>query len=420
MSFIDAFFKKDRYDKKNYVDKLTGFYNRDYLKELERDFINKRYSLVLIDIDNFENINNYYGRLVADLLLGDIAKIIKNSIREKDIVVRFGADEFLILVEKDGANSTTAFGVGERITQKLDMADFKIEKNSIKITASAGIYLDPEKEGTLAEAINKVDKALLLAKQKGKNRVEVYRGNIENNINKRLLDIKEAIEENRIICFYQPIFDIESFKAVKYESLVRLLTKDRKIISPGMFLTQIVNTTVYKELTKKVIEYNLSTINQKNIHISINLLPSDILDKDLINYLLSISSRFKNNITIELLESENIQDYNILRDNVNRLRENGYKIALDDFGSGYSNLMHIVELRFDYLKIDGNIIRKIDKDPISYSIVKATKAFAKELNIDVVAEFISSKDIFDRVKEIGIKYGQGNFFKEAIPVSMIR
>lgn len=199
-----------------------------------------------------------------------------------------------------------------------------------------------------------------------------------------------------------------------------MITKDRKIVSPGMFLNQIVNTTVYKELTKKVIEYNIQVIKQKNIEVSINMLPSDLIDNDFINYLSNIPKQIISKITIELLESENIPDYNVLRNNISNLRALGYKIALDDFGSGYSNLTHVVELQFDYIKIDGNLIKKIDRDNVSYSVVKAIKGFASELNIDLVAEFISSKEIYDKVKEIGIKYGQGNYFKEAIPANLIK
>ncbi|MEJ5172750.1 MAG: bifunctional diguanylate cyclase/phosphodiesterase [Hydrogenothermaceae bacterium] len=419
MAFFEKILKKEK-ENKRFIDPITGVYTRDYLKELEREFLKRNFTVILLDIDNFSTINNYYSKHIGDLLLADIVRIIRTSLREEDIVVRIGGDEFLILVEKDGKNPALSYGIGERIIQKLDLANFNIDGNKIKITASAGIYLDANKEANLTGAIEKTDKALLLAKQKGKNRIEIFKDNIISGLNKKLTDIKEAIEDGRVVCFYQPIFDIETFKAVKYESLVRLLTKDRKVISPGMFLNQIVNTRVYKELTKRVVEYNLKVLKQKNIQVSINLLPSEIIDRDFVNFLTSLNSSFKERITIELLESENVADYSILRSNINTLRESGYKVALDDFGSGFSNLMHVVELKFDYIKIDGSIVRKIDKDPISYSLVKAIKGFTSEINMNLVAEFISSEEIFKRIKDIGIKYGQGNFFKEAIPADLIR
>ncbi|MFN4308701.1 EAL domain-containing protein [Sulfurihydrogenibium azorense] len=187
-----------------------------------------------------------------------------------------------------------------------------------------------------------------------------------------------------------------------------------------MFLNSIKGSHVYKELTRKMLEFNFSILNRKNINISVNLLPSDILDEDILKILLSLGKNLREKVTIELLESESVSEYSKLRDKINTLKDAGYKIALDDFGSGYSNILHIVELSFDYIKIDGQIIRKIDKDSISYSAVKAIRGLTKELNIPTVAEFVSSQEIFDKIKELGIDYGQGYFFKEPIHPSEIR
>lgn len=419
--FLDKFFGKNREEiDKRFLDKIEGVYSKEYLSILEKDFLKSRYALILIDIDDFEKVNTYYGKDVGDKLLFEVVKLMKISLRKEDVIVRVGGDEFIIFLKKDDNDKIIPYSIGEKIIQKIEIATFNINGNKIKITASAGLYLEAEKDANLSQAIEKTYKALSLAKQKGKNRIEVYRDSIVDRVNKKLIDIKEALSENRIISFYQPIFEIDSFKTVKFESLVRMITKDRKIVSPGMFLNQIVNTTVYKELTKKVIEYNIQVIKQKNIEVSINMLPSDLIDNDFINYLSNIPKQIISKITIELLESENIPDYNVLRNNISNLRALGYKIALDDFGSGYSNLTHVVELQFDYIKIDGNLIKKIDRDNVSYSVVKAIKGFASELNIDLVAEFISSKEIYDKIKEIGIKYGQGNYFKEAIPANLIK
>lgn len=419
--FIEKIFKKNRegIDRK-YIDPLTGVYSKEYLPVLEKEFLNLKCSIILLDIDNLDSINRYYGKEIGDLLLSEVVKIIKKSLREEDVIARIGGDEFLIVLKKEGADKNFSYSIGERIIQKIGMANFNFGNGKIKLTASAGIYLEPEKEVSLNKAIEKTDKALLLAKQKGKNRIEIYRDSLIEAINKGLVDIKDAIADNRIVCFYQPIFEIESMKTVKFESLVRMVTKDGKVVSPGMFLTQIINTTVYRDLTKRVIDYNINIIKQKRINVSINLLPSDMADREFINFLLSIEKPVREKITIELLESENVGNYNMLRDNISSLRGAGYKMALDDFGSGFSNLMHVVELKFDYLKIDGNIIRKIDKDPVSYAVVKAIKAFASEIETETVAEFISSKEIFEKVRKVGIKYGQGNYFKEAIPASLIR
>ncbi|MDM7273668.1 EAL domain-containing protein [Sulfurihydrogenibium azorense] len=416
---ILEFFNKRKNEEEKYIDKTTGAYNRDYIDIIEKDFLKKRYAFLLIDVDNLSNLLNIYGKEFLDLILRDLVSLIKRNIRENDKIIRVGHDEFLILLEKDG-NDTNYLGIAEKIVSKVAINPFFIIKDKVKITVSAGLYINADKEKSFEDAFKKADKALLLAKEKGKNRVELYSDRSINLIDRRLSDIKEAILENRVICFYQPIFNVQTFKTFKYESLVRILTKERKIILPGMFLNSIKGSHVYKELTRKMLEFNFSILNRKNINISVNLLPSDILDEDILKILLSLGKNLREKVTIELLESESVSEYSKLRDKINTLKDAGYKIALDDFGSGYSNILHIVELSFDYIKIDGQIIRKIDKDSISYSAVKAIRGLTKELNIPTVAEFVSSQEIFDKIKELGIDYGQGYFFKEPIHPSEIR
>ncbi len=418
MKNIFNFLKKTKEVEEKYIDKVTGVYNKNYLSIIEKEFYKLNVAFVLIDIDNFGNIVNAYGKDVCNILLQDIVKIIKSNVREDDTIVRIGDDEFLILVNKDG-NISSPLSVAERIINKLSINKFFIITSKIKLTASAGVYLTPEKDTNLSDALKKVDMALSQAKKR-KNTVEIYNVSRVQDINKQILDIKEAINDNRIICYYQPIFDFDTLKTVKYEALVRMLTPERKIVLPNLFITSIINTHVYQELTKKVIMFNASIIKSKNIDVSINLLPSDILDLDIFNLLYSLPREIKSKITVELLESESVNDYKVLRENLSKLKNEGIKIALDDFGSGFSNLLHLIELNFDYIKIDGQIIRKVDEDVVSYKAVKAINAMAKEINLKVIAEFISSQSIFNKLKEIGIDYGQGYYFKEPLHPSVIK
>lgn len=167
--FLDKFLKKRKEENNSkFLDKIGGVYSKDYLSVMEKEFLNSKYALILIDIDNFERINTYYGIDIGDLLLSDIVKIIKTSLREEDKIVRIGGDEFLIFLKKDSNSDIFPYGVGERIIQKIDVANFNISGNKIKITASAGLYLEAEKDANLSQAIEKTYKALSLAKQKGK------------------------------------------------------------------------------------------------------------------------------------------------------------------------------------------------------------------------------------------------------------
>ncbi|WP_299228268.1 EAL domain-containing protein [Sulfurihydrogenibium sp.] len=418
MGILDIFKKNKEGIEPKYIDKITGVYNRNYISEIEKNFHKLSFAVILLDLDNFSNIHKVFGKDIADLLLQDVVKIVKNNIRKEDIIIRIGDDEFLILVKKFD-NNTKPLDIAQRIINKISLNKFNLINNTVKITAFAGIYLHPEKETDFSLALKKANTALLKAKQK-RNTVEIYSDGLEYRTDKILTDIKMAIEEKRLICYFQPIFDLETMKAIKFEALVRIISPERKIIVPNLFLASIKNTYIYKELTKKIIEFNLSIVRTKKIKVSINLLSSDILDIEIINFLTSLNKDFTTMITLEISETESIDDYGMLRENLQILKKAGYEIALDDFGSGFFSILQLIEFQLDYIKIDGQIIRKIDTDPISYAAAKAIKSLTKEINIKTIAEFVSNKEIYDKLKEIGIDYGQGFYFKEPLHPSEIR
>ncbi|NPA53749.1 MAG: EAL domain-containing protein, partial [Aquificae bacterium] len=316
-------------------------------------------------------------------------------------------------------------------TYKYDMVQFaRTIKNAVtkryisigniklKVTISIGINLY-EYEKTIEEAIKHADMALYKAKQRGRNRIEVYNTNLKFE-SKNINIVKEAIEEDRVICHYQPIVDLITGKITKYESLVRIVTQDNKILYPGQFLDAIKRTYVNVDLTKKIIEYNSRVLDiYKDIQISINLSAMDIYNEDIIYLLSALFDGDKaERVTIEVLESEEIEDYSYFKEQVQKIKELGCKIAIDDFGTGYSNFSHIVELNPDYLKIDGSLIKNIDLDPRAFSIVKAIKLFADDLRIDVVAEFVHNAQVLRKIKSIGIRYGQGFFLKKPIELPL--
>lgn len=417
MGILDVFKKNKEEIESKYIDKITGVYNRNYISEIEKKFQKLSFAVILLDLDNFSNIHKVFGEGMTDLLLQEVVKIVKNNIRKEDIIIRIGDDEFLILVKKFD-NNTKPLDIAQRIINKISLNKFNLIYSTVKITASAGVYLYPEKETDFSSVLKKVNAALLKAKQK-RNTVEVYFDGLEYKTNRILTDIKMAIEEERLICYFQPIFDMETMKAVKFEALVRIIFPEKKIIVPNLFLASIKNTYIYKELTKKIIEFNLSIVRTKKIKVSINLLSSDILDIEIINFLTSLSKDLTSMITLEILETESVDDYGMLRENLQILKKAGYEIALDDFGSRFFNILHLIELQPDYIKIDGQIIRKIDTDPISHTAVKAIKGLTKEINIKTIAEFVSNKEIYYKLKEIGIDYGQGFYFKEPLHPSEI-
>ncbi|MBK3332837.1 EAL domain-containing protein [Persephonella atlantica] len=423
LSIIVSIYQFIRYRKnlsKMYTDPLTNVYNRLFMYE-NLDLLKKyHYTTFIADIDFFKRINDTYGHDTGDAVLREVANRLKSCVREgEDIIIRYGGEEFLIFVRSNPSSEDYRLNViqlASRLKNEVSRSVINYNGIKIKVTISIGVAVCRDNID-IEQAIKMADMALYRAKQNGRNRVEIYDKGLEMN-DKNISIIKEAVDNNNVICWYQPIINLRTGKILKYESLVRIISKDGKLIYPHQFLNAIRRTYVHVDLTKKVIEYNVNVLrNNPRMRISMNLSALDIYNDDILDYMdFLIDKDISKRLTIELLESEDIEDYEFFKEKISRIREIGCSIAIDDFGTGYSNFTHIVELNPDYLKIDGSIIKDIDINPRSIAIVKAIKHFADELGIKVIAEYIHSEYILRKVLETGIIYGQGYFLKEPLPL----
>ena len=255
-----------------------------------------------------------------------------------------------------------------------------------------------------------------------KNRVDlvVYDENItphkeyKNNIlwsNK----IKKAIEEDRVILFFQAIVNNKNLKYEKYEVLIRIKDTDDNIISPFFFLDIAKKTKQYLKLTKIVIDKSFEMFKDKEVEFSINLTNEDISNKEINDYIFKKFDEYPNiakKLVIELVESESIVDYKIAIEFIKRVKSKGCKIAIDDFGSGYSNFEYLVKLEADYIKIDGSLIKNIVTQKESFAVVSTIVNFAKQMEIKTIAEFVENEEIYKIIKNIGVDFSQGYYFTQ--------
>jgi len=405
------------YKKRSLIDSLTGLYNRNYLEEIENKNL-KDFVVIVADVDFFKKINDTYGHLVGDNVLKTVAETIKKNVRENDIVIRYGGEEFLIILNKErSVDNLNYINVAERIRKAVENLKIKINENDyLKTTLSVGIFLDTDKIKSLQEAIKKADVALYKAKTKGRNRIEIY--DEENQSSEKALkvsQIKEAIEDKRLFCLYQPIVSLKDGTVSHYEALVRIKDKEGNTIPPYQFLNVIENTFLYTKLTKEVIEYNLKILKDyPDIKVSINLKPSDILNRSTIEMLLDIAKDkdVVKRLMLEIVETEDALAYEEIVKIISSLKEVRYIICLDDFGSGYSNFIYLLRLNIDYLKIDANLIKDITIDQLSFEVVKMITRFCKKMEIKTIAEYVENEDILNIIKQIGIDYGQGYYFSK--------
>ena len=234
--------------------------------------------------------------------------------------------------------------------------------------------------------------------------------------------LKSAIVNSRILSYFQPIVDNKTRQVIKYESLVRFVDDDGKLILPKDFLEISKRCNYYWRITERVLQNSFELLRQVEEDVSINLSALDIerrATRDRIYALLEAHREQAPRIIFELLEDEAVRDYEVIRDFIARIKALGVKIAIDDFGAGYSNYERLLTYQPDILKIDGSLIQNIATSSYSLSIVKSIVTFAKEQHLEVVAEFIENETIFEIVHGLGIEFSQGYLFGRPAPIAQV-
>ena len=234
-----------------------------------------------------------------------------------------------------------------------------------------------------------------------------------------ILMIRKAIDDHRIVSYFQPIVNNKTEKTEKYESLVRIIDENGTILSPFFFLDVAKKGRYYSQITNIVLEKSFEALKSVNSDISINISALDIEKKSTRDHIFNLLKENEENasrVVFELLEDENVKDFQTIKLFINEIKKFGVKIAIDDFGAGYSNFERLLEYQPDILKIDGCLIKDITTNNYSLSVVKTIIAFAKEQNIQTIAEFVENREIYDLLKEIGIDFSQGYYFGKPEPL----
>lgn len=380
----------------------------------------KHYALALINIDSFKEINDFYGHDFGDKVLLSLSNILKQLIKSYPITLyKMPSDEFALAITKE-LNDTEIKEIFEKISASISQHSYNIHNISLYITCSIGVCID---KSLTNELLTNADLALKTAKKQNVSML-YYSDNLQtkkdyqNNIlwSKKL---KDAISNNSFKLLYQPIFCIKSGTILKYEALIRMVDEDNSLISPFFFLQAAKRSRLYPLLTKFVVDNVFEKLKTSTFIYSLNISILDILDVDTKEYIFTKlkESDASNRVVFELLESEGVDNYKEVSEFIAKVKSYGSKIAIDDFGTGYSNFAHIIKLDVDILKIDGSLIKNIDTDINAQTIVMAVVEFSKRLNIEVVAEFVHSKEVYDKCIELGVGYLQGYYLSE--PISLI-
>ncbi len=372
-------------------------------------------ALGIINIDRFGDINEVYGIAIGDAILSRYGEWLRFKISSVEYIklYKLGSDEYaLVATDCDDLRYFTNFL--EELVETTQKELFVVDEIEIILTVTIGVAQAHERILEHATA------ALKQAKRNGHSLEHFsseFKQEQENNIAwyKR---IKEAIEESRIVPYFQPIVDNESGKIIKYEALIRLIERDGSVISPYLFLDIAKKTKLYPELTKIMVDKVVAVFKELDIPVSLNLSTQDLTNPDLADYLEYIihENGVEKLIIFEILESEGIENYSSVSEFVDRFKAIGCHFAIDDFGSGYSNFDHLLKLNVDTLKIDASLIKNLPHDRNAQIFVKHICDFAHEMGISVVAEFVANEEIFHQVKAIGIDASQGYYFYAPSPM----
>jgi len=397
-------------------DTLTGLYNRHVLGE---DLKKENFSLLtLVDIDRLQFINDLYGPEIGNQVIIKIANILSKYAQETGCkLYRTSGDEFALTHKSIRYEDTFSFISNLSLTTTnlhLYMDEIKQEVN---VDTTIGLALEDENILTHAD--------IALKHAKNNHHQYVIYNNALNSLHKmqEIVEWKNKIETailtKNIIPVFQPIVDKKG-SVLKYETLMRMRSVENgseKLISPYFFLDTAIKTKLYPQLSYIIIESALNSLKEGDHSLSINLTYNDFTNPEIIDLLTNRLSQdgTGSRLIFEIVESESIGNYELLKNFIDKFRSFGVKIAIDDFGSGFSSFQHIVQTAPDYIKIDGSLVKDIDTDLSSLTIVKAIIQFSQELGIKVIAEFVHSEHILNILQSLGIKEFQGFYFYEPKP-----
>lgn len=395
-----------------YSDKLTEIPNRfallKYLKEIEHA------NVFLMNVDNFNNINSTYDFEIGDKVLIEITRFIKLIKPDICKLFRMNSDEFVLVSERSMSTEELA-SVAKSIISFFDNTEITVDDDiEIKISFSIGIAT-----GSGAKVLNHAKSTIEELREHERGSYKIY--DPESLFNKKhkeniywVKKIKRAFEDDRIVAFYQPIVDNQTKKIQKYECLVRIM-EEGLLIPPIRFMEASKLTGTLTLLTKAVIKQSFAKFSGREYQFSINITNSDLHIEYLEEYLLFYAKKYEiepSRVVLEILEDINTLNKPKILTQLNSLRSHGFKISIDDFGSESSNFSRLLEFSPDYLKIDGSFIKNILDDKKSLIIVEAIVFICKNSNIKTIAEFVHSKEVQDKIEELGIDYSQGYYFGE--------
>ena len=418
-------------------DNLTGLINRT---EFERRLsmlvndaqrIGTEHALCFLDLDQFKVINDTCGHIAGDELLRQLGSLLGGSTRKSDTLARLGGDEFAILVED--CELEKAEFIANEIKELVSQFQFIWETQVFTVGVSIGVTTITSATRNRTEALKQADSACYAAKNSGRNRVYVYQEQdqqltAQKGEFKWVNEIKEALIEDRFELYAQPIVSTETEHLAMYEVLVRLRSKAGQLFPPGAFLSSAERYNLSDRIDKWVVSHVFEWLEQHYHslphlnYLAINLSGASIGDESMLAYIrtkLSAASFNQEMIKFEVTETAAIANLKQAHHFINSVLALGCQFSLDDFGSGLSSFAYLKNLPVQSIKIDGMFVKDMHVDPLDYEMVKSINDIGHVMGLETIAEFVENEEIWQKLKAIGVNYGQGYHLGKPAPIDQI-
>lgn len=402
-------------------DYLTGLYNRRKFEEflgyeVKRSLRHRhKFTVLMIDLDNFKYINDTYGHASGDLVLKEVTDIFSSNLRNADILARIGGDEFAVILPETPYENGHA--VVEKLRSSLEKTPISLMFDQVSLTASFGIAEYPEQGENIESLLTGSDLAMYKAKRAGKNtiaRADQSDQEMASEIQKKGEFLRRAIDEDRVEPFVQPIYDVHNGELFGYEVLARIRDGER-FMAAGQFIEVAESLGFASKIDHIMLSKGLNVREERGLwdkRFFFNLSTKSLFGGEYVDMIKSHHERnplgtIDSGVTIEILEREAIHNVNGLMNIIEELKEFGIGFALDDFGSGFSSFVYLKYFNTDYVKIDGEFVKNIVVNEKDRIFVKHIHQIAKEFGKKTIAEYVEDKETLEILKEIGVDYAQG-------------
>lgn len=412
------------------TDSLTGLPNRRAADarlsvELARaKRAEEPFTIVICDLDRFKLINDHFGHDVGDEVLQHVGAILQTALRESDWVARWGGEEFILFLHR--STGREAFNAMERLREEIKARPLVTPHGKLELTASFGIATYRDSEVDITQVLAEADSCLYEAKRRGRDQVMM-----SETANKGLLwqagMLQRALQEQRIVAAYQVMIELNSGKVVADEALARLIQPDGKILpaadfvqaAEGINLIHVVDDIIARSALERCCARQAHDPQGEIVHF-INLSPQFLARRDLLDALLADAKTMaertgmkfatRQPVVFEITERQLLEDFGAMREDLKHLLDYGFRLALDDFGSGYSSFLYLAELPISFIKIEGWMVRNMQYNDRILSMVKSVVLLAKTLGITTIAECVEDARTVEILRDMGVDWGQGYHF----------